>query len=89
MESESESSDDDSEEEESADEGDQDGTGIPTAADPATLDNGKIVIFSYFEYNDGFNPDDDGEFFSNDTELLRLPHYRIRQTIAHLTHNDE
>ena len=27
--------------------------------------------------------------FSNETELLRLPHNRIRQTIAQSTHHDE
>ena len=27
--------------------------------------------------------------FLNDTELLRLPHYRIRQTISQSTHHDE
>jgi hypothetical protein len=41
MESDSDSSDDeDSDAEESVDEGDQDGTGVPTLVDPATFDNG-------------------------------------------------
>ena len=72
----------------SSDEDDMDEKMLENTLNSFGVQHGTIMIVEDFQVENSifFTMT---SYFLNDTKLLRLRHYRIRQTIAQSTHHDE